>query len=269
MRTWLGTVSLMLVLAAATQAASDVPERFRVDLSFGFLTAIPKNGGGLHAIYVFPRKTEDDAARVLMLNDVSTTLNVSPRVAITLGMPFSLTQKFTAEREVRGGIGDVYSQLSLGALPERKTLPAVSIQVEGGAPSATLDFLAGKVWRSTGRLSVSKAIGPRFSVMASAGYTQFFRTDRVVIDPIRSAGVGIGLGITRASILSVQLEEARGGRREETGQTVLPGTRDLRAGVGITWFSRGRPRFSLLVSAAGLRQDPVLLTSIRFPLFSR
>jgi hypothetical protein len=262
---WLHLVGVSFVVLPLI---AQVPERLRLDLSAGLLFA-PDSRGFLIGDLA-PRAGQVGPSPAIGLFDLAATLNITQKLALSAGVPFGLTARLNpADRlDWVAGRGDAHAAIAFGLVPERRRSPGISIQAEGGAPTASLPFLGSQLWRVTGRSVLYKSLHPRFSLSADASYSHFARKSYLRGEPIRSFGAGLGIGITRASILNLQVEHLYGGKRVAAGKVAVPYTRDLHAGLGITRYSRGRPRFTLLVSAGGLPRDPVLVLGFRFALLS-
>lgn len=272
-KSWsLGFVLMLLGFAGPLYAQP--PERFRLDFSLSSIYFTDERVflGGDFA----PRAGLVGPTDILALFDVTGTVNVTERLSVSLGLPFGIVQTFRegtlealfGEGETKFGIGDVHAEVGYQILGEKRVLPGVRVQAEGGAPTAEFAGLGTGLWRVTGRGTLSKSLSPRFSLFATGSYSQNFDKTGVDAGPITSYGGGVGIGITRATILTLQIEEVVGGRLIEDGEVVAPFTRDLHAGIGTTLFSKGRPRASVLISAAGLRTAPAFLLTVRWAILS-
>ncbi len=262
--------ALLLFLSLADSAAGQVPERLRIDVSIGSLSAARSEAflGG----YLAPRVGLLPPLSALVLADVSATFNVSQKLTVSAGVPAGLAVKpdfleFTEDR-TDGGMGDAHGEVVLSIIGERWGFPGLAIRVEGGAPTATLAFMGNGLWRTTGGATVSKSFHPRFLIFADGSYSHFLEERDLKIDPIKSAALGMGIGVSEAWMMTLQAEEIRGGGREENGKSILPAQRDLRAGIGFTGFSKGCPRLSFSVSVGNLRGEPTLLLGVRFTVLS-
>lgn len=275
----LGVTGFLLLAGPAIVANAQPPERFRLDLGFGSLFRKDEPGflGGSFA----PRAGLVGPTDVLALFDVTGTVNITERLSFSAGLPFGLVENFGKVREgtsplgglfeegdTEFGIGDVHAEVNYQLLGEGRFSPGVSVGAEGGAPTAKYVGLGTGLWRATGRVSLSKSLHPRLFLFAGGSFSHFFEKKEVDPGPIASYGGGVGIGITRAILLNLQVEEIAGGEFKESSKVVSPFTRDLQAGVGATIFSKGRPRLSAFFSAGGLRNDPVFLLTFRWAVLS-
>jgi hypothetical protein len=261
---------LLLVLGLASPVGAQPPERVRVDLGVAMLSA-PKLTGHWFSGSFAPAPGQAGPVDLLVLLDLSTSVNISSRVSSSVSLPLALTKHSggQATPALDGGIGDAHAELSVGALDERRYAPGLSLVVGAGAPTASLSFMGTGLWRWTTGASVSKSFHPRFSVNAYGSFSRFVEKRAIMIAPVKSLGAGVTIGITRASVLSLHLDEFAGGQRKNGTREVFPATRDFQASLGITRYSRGRPRVSLLLSGGGLRNSPVFIVAIRSAILSR
>jgi hypothetical protein len=269
-----GIVVWLLGLIASAQA--QVPERFRLDFGMVLFSGSETRGfmGGPEA----PRAGLIGPTDFLGLFEVAGTLNLTERFSLAAGLPFGVVSK-PEETDIGGGVsvpteeltfglGDVHAEMGYQLLRQGRFLPGLHVQVEAGAPTAKFAGLGTGLWRVTGKAQVSKALHPTFSIFASGGYSHFFEKDGIDPGPIVSYGGGVGLGLSRSVLLTIQGEEVAGGEIKEAGQVTVPFTRDLRLGLGLTFFSAGRPRTTLLFAVGGLRDQPTFTLAVKWVVLS-
>lgn len=259
------------------------PERVRVDLALNVLGAPTPVAGFFGGAFPPPHPGDTEPVRVLTLGELSTTVNVSSRVSASVGLPFAVTLQRAGYRVVSPGAvrpqyrptdpsvrlarGDLHTEVGVLAVAERRFLPAVSVAAELSAPTASLTFLGVGTTKAGGRLIATKTFHPRLSVFAGYGRAEFQRHASLSIAPAQTVGGGIAIGMTRATIVSLYVEESAGATHTRSHDRSM--TSALNAGVAITRFSRGRPRFSFLVSGGGLRGRPILVSGFRWAIASR
>jgi len=281
-RSWqLGVVLVILGLAAQVVYAQP-PQRFRLDVSAALFSG-PNSRGFLGGIFA-PTTTSIGRTQLATLFDVSGVVNVTERLSLSAGIPFGLVRRpevgpetspvaqLFGEDEFDFGLGDVHAELGYDVVGERQFFPGVRLQVEGGAPTADNLLLGADLWRATGRVSLTKSLHPRFILFANGSVSEFFEKEEKegVVDqkPVISFGGGAGIGITQTLFMTLQIEEVSGGERTVNDRIIVPFNRDLRAGLGLTRFSKGRPRFSVVVSGGRLQEDPTLILTLRWAVLS-
>lgn len=260
-RMWL---AIVLMTLPAQRGFAQVPERVRVDMGIGYV-ATPDSPSS----FLGPGSSSASVS----LFDLSVTVNVSPRVMVSAGIPLVVTiapQTAFAEPRIDGGVGDAHAEVGVVVLGERQYAPGLSLAGETGSPTATgLAFLGTGLWRATGAATLSKSLHPRLSLSVDGGYSHFVEQQGIRVERIHSVGAGLAVGVTRASLLNLHVGQMEGGARREGRRLVQRSVRDLQASVGITRYSKGRPRVSFLVSAVGLRHDPKFVFGLRWAVMSR
>jgi hypothetical protein len=192
-------------------------------------------------------------------------------LSLSAGVPVGLLFESVETRDrdrVEFGLADVRAGAGYRILNESPYLPAMTLSAEGGAPTASVELLGSDQFRGTGRISLSKSLHPRFTISADGGYSHFFDRRGVETEPIWSFGGGVGMGVTESMVLSLQVEQSTGGERKQNGRVVAGSSRDLRATMGTTFFSKGRPRVTFAIGAGNLADKPDLFISLRFALLS-
>lgn len=281
MHSWAKIFGILFLSASAASAlpnlakADEVPERFRLDLSALYFVSSDSDGY-LDGTYA-PIGGLVGPTRLKILFDLTGNLNVTDRLSLALGLAVgiledlsedSVSDLFEEETETVG-IGDAHGELGLHLLRERRFFPSVSVRLGGSAPTAKYAGLGNGLWRGNVRVTLSKSFHPRFSVFATSGLTHFLDDGDIHQEETVSYGGGVSIGVTRSTLLTVYAEEATGGEMTEIDSTLSAHTQDLRAGLGFTVFSKGRPRFSARLSAGNLRNDaPRLLLSFTVPVLS-
>lgn len=265
----------VLILGLVTPGSAQPPERFRLDLSG---SSFSQGGRGFLGGDFAPRAGLVGPTDILALFELTGTVNVTEQLSLIVGVPFGFVEQFRStpgtieslfeEGDIKFGIGDIHVGASYPVLREGPSFPGISLGVEIGTPTAKFAGLGTGLWRVTGSARVSKALSARFSVFASGSYSHFFEKENVDPGPITAYGGGVVIGVTSAHLLTIQIEEVTGGKIEENGLVVAPFTRDLRAGLGLTLFSKGRPRHTFGIAAGGLRDKPTFLTTWSFALWS-
>lgn len=260
-------LAMLLNLGLVLSARAQPPERLRLDLSIGLLG--PTNSEVFLGGFFAPRVGSVPPVAMLTHFDLTATVNITERVAISFGMPAGVASKPDfAEDLIDGGTGDVHAAVACHCLPETKYTPGITMRLEGGAPTATLALLGTGFWRRTGGATISKSFHPRFSIFADGSYSDFLRERDIRAEPMRSYSAGIGIGITKAMVLNIEAGEIFAGAQKEKEKVVLPPIRDLRVGAGFTHFAEGRPRWSFIISAGNLRDEPVLLILVKWAIVS-
>jgi hypothetical protein len=255
-------VSFALVGFCSTLRA-EPPERFRLDLSAGYFNrplTVGFIGGAL------PRLVLAGPSHVALF-DVSGTLNVTEGLSIAAGLPFGYVSG--SRRGNNGfGLGDVYGAFGYLLLDESSFFPSTRVRIEGGGPTASLDALGAGLPRASAGLTVSKSLHPRFAVFLDASHSRFFEQDDLELKPVSSIGGGFNIGVTDAHILDLYVEQVFNGEVREKGVATSAAIRDLRAGIGLTLYSKGRPRSSFNISVAGLQDKPTAFLTLKFALLS-
>lgn len=264
-----GVALLAAGLAAPTAVRAQVPEHFRLDVGLAWLVPFAPQQNPQQALALRPR------VNVL---DLAATLNIGPRVSISAGTPLVVVTKtgggtgslsaYLAE-DFEAGLGDTRGEMRFQMLSERRLVPALSLRGEIGAPTATLPALKRQLWRRGAGATLSKSFGPRFSLSLDGSYSEPLE-DRsgARLEPTRSLGLGLTVGVTQSSLMNVYVEETLGGRRLWRGPGAEPPFRDLHVSLAVTRYSSGRPRASLIASVVGLRSEPTLILGVRGALLS-
>jgi len=264
-------VLLLVGLAAPVQAQP--PEYFRLDLSLTGLLYRDSRGflEGSFAPTTSSTSQAEEFVAVGLL-DVTGTLNVTSRLSLSAGIPFGVVSITPLDEEdgeqVDGGQGDVHLGVSYELLDEQPWLPGVTLRLEGGAPTATNPFLGTDLWRVTAGGRLAKSLGSRVALFVDGSYSHYFDRAGMESSPVVSYGGGMNFGVSPTTVLTLKLEEVSGGERRENGRVVASSISDLRAELGATFFSKGRPRVSFLLGAGRLQATPTFLFSVKFAALS-
>jgi hypothetical protein len=255
------------VVALATgigEVGAQVPERVRIETGVVLAGESFRWVGGPLTPPVGGSMPTDG----LILFDLSTTVNVTERLQVGAGAQAALALNPGDGLFVRAahdaGWGDTSASVHVTTIRERLWVPGVQVSGHVTAPTATLRHLQTDAWSRTARATLSKSFHPRFWTWGSASHSDFVGRNGLTITPLRSWGGGVGIGITRASILQLGIEEFAGAERNHEGQQLSSAVRDGQLTMTMTRFSRGRPRTSLILGLAGLRRDsPTYVIGVR------
>jgi len=267
---------LLLLLFCSVEVHGQPPERFRLDFTvlYGNFSDVTGYLSGNYAA----RVGLVGPTNVLALLDLSGTLNVTEHLSIYAGIPFGVVQVFRGETpleilfdegELRFGIGDVYTGVGYQLLRERMYLPGVHVTAEFGIPTAEYAGLGVDTFRKTGIINLSKSFGPTFSLIASGSYTDYSEKNNVDLGYLYSYGLGFNVGIGTAGILSFKVDQISSSDIKENGQVVIQSTDDVQISLGVSIYSKGRPRGSLQITVGQLDESyPSVTMFLRWAILS-
>ena len=270
----------VVCFSAVSEAHAQVPERVRVDFSFGSQYRVGSAGFLSGSFVPWPGNefaSVDDFHRL----EVSTSVNVSNRLALSFALPFGIVVGRSGndlfgviahDQQIAAGAGDLHFGSNLSLIGETRYSPSVSVGVDAGAPTASIRFLGAGAWQRSETASVSKSFHPRFSLFADASHSDFVKPINAAtrIEPGGSLGAGINVGVSRSMMMTLHTEQVSAGRRFDGKKQVLPALQDSHLTLALTNYRAGRPTFGMVVSVGGLRTgNPVFALDYRFAVFSR
>jgi hypothetical protein len=199
---------------------------------------------------------------------VSVSRRLQLGVEVPVGVAFNPAAPLAGAPYARAGVGDARAFVSAVLLDERRLAPSVHTTAYTSFESATLPHLASPRIVS-GRIVAYKTLHPRLRVAGSVAYGDDINGESSrMMEPLRSAGAALELGISSAWLLNLSVDDVRGGALR-VGDARVSTVRDLQAHVTFARFQYGRQRVALMLSGYGLRASkPLLLVGVRFPLAS-